>query len=184
MIDDVRHSLEFQRTSGFARPGRQKLEGILKQHGIPLADVHFRQAEAIYMRGMAAALLNTERRWSGVREDDLALVQAALAAPVIPEPRVAQHTTSLTLPSRQVSAERPLAATIPPVQSSEHSIPPRRAFSILMTGASLNPDHGEFFPACLALHSSMSWKALPLRTGLAFLQTPFAKINVFPRYFR
>ena len=124
MIDDVRHSLEFHRTSGFARSGRNKLESILKQHGIPLADVHFRQAEAIYMRGMAAALLNTERRWSGVREDDLALVQAALAAPVIPEPRVAQHTTSLTLPSRQVSAQRPLVATIPPVQSSEHSFPP------------------------------------------------------------
>lgn len=43
------------------------------------------------MRGMAAALLNTERRWSGVREDDLALVQAALATPMLPEPRAAQQ---------------------------------------------------------------------------------------------
>lgn len=30
MIDEVRNSLEFHRTSGFPRPGRQKLEGILK----------------------------------------------------------------------------------------------------------------------------------------------------------
>lgn len=32
------------------------------------------------MRGMSAALLNTERRWSGFRGDDIALLQAALAA--------------------------------------------------------------------------------------------------------
>lgn len=121
MIDSVRTSLEFYRTSGFGRPGKKVLEGILKEHGIPLVDVHFRQAEALYMRGMAAALLNTERRWSGVREDDLALVQAALATPVLPEPRAAQQTAGLTLPSLPASAQRPFAA-IPSVPGSGHSI--------------------------------------------------------------
>ncbi|WLS04579.1 hypothetical protein [Shinella oryzae] len=36
LIGDVRTSLEFYRTSGFGRPGRNKLESILKQHGVPL----------------------------------------------------------------------------------------------------------------------------------------------------
>lgn len=109
MIDEVRNSLEFHRTSGFARPGRQKLEGILKQYDIPLVDGHFREAESIYMRGMAAALLNTERRWSGVREDDLALVQAALSAQVV----LPTATAALAPSARPVSEQFPLAAQTP-----------------------------------------------------------------------
>ncbi|WPE22623.1 site-specific integrase [Shinella zoogloeoides] len=111
MIDEVRNCLEFHRTSGFARPGRQKLEGILKQYNIPLVDGHFREAESIYMRGMAAALLNTERRWSGVREDDLALVQAALSAQVVLPTAIAA-----TAPyARPVPEEFPLAAQTPAI---------------------------------------------------------------------
>lgn len=109
MIDEVRNSLEFHRTSGFARPGRQKLEGILKQYDIPLVDGHFREAESIYMRGMAAALLNTERRWSGMREDDLALVQAALSAQVV----LPTATAALAPSARPVPEQFPLAAQAP-----------------------------------------------------------------------
>jgi len=113
MIDEVRNSLEFHRTSGFARPGRQKLEGILKQYDIPLVDGHFREAESIYMRGMAAALLNTERRWSGVREDDLALVQAALSAQVV----LPTATAALAPSARPVPEQFPLAAQTPATAS-------------------------------------------------------------------
>jgi len=54
------------------------LEAILKENSIAPSQTHIRQAEAYYLRGMSAALLNTERRWSGIRPDDVALLQAAL----------------------------------------------------------------------------------------------------------
>jgi integrase len=110
MIEQVRNTLLFYKTSDFGRPGRHKLENILKQHGISLHDVHFKQAEALYMRGMAAALLNTERRWSGVRGDDLAVVQAALAAPSGPEPRIVE-AGSQSVPA-WIPREAPVSAAM------------------------------------------------------------------------
>ncbi|CAN7171330.1 hypothetical protein [Pararhizobium sp. LjRoot238] len=78
MIEGVSKTMSFLRDNGFARPGRPVIEAILRENGIAAVDVHIRQAEVYYLRGMSAALLNTERRWSGVRPDDVALLQAAL----------------------------------------------------------------------------------------------------------
>ncbi len=79
MLQRVRTTLNFYKSTGFGRPGKEKLEGILAQYDISPVDIHLRQAKALYMRGKSAALLNTERRWSGVRTDDLALLQSAYA---------------------------------------------------------------------------------------------------------
>ena len=79
MIQGVRETIDFMKSSGFDQVGRLQLEAILKEHNIAPVEVHIRQAEKLYLRGMAAALLNTERRWSGVRPDDIALLNAALA---------------------------------------------------------------------------------------------------------
>ncbi|MFA7413293.1 MAG: site-specific integrase [Rhizobium sp.] len=79
LIEQVKAALDFYKKNNFARLGRRFLEELLKQHNIPPSDGDLRYAEALYLRGHAAALLNTERRWSGAREDDLALVQSALA---------------------------------------------------------------------------------------------------------
>lgn len=86
MIKDVARIVRFYQTTGFVNPSKQKLRRILQQHQVPPVDLHLRQAEALYMRGMSAALLNTERRWSGARSDDLALVQAAMANSILPQP--------------------------------------------------------------------------------------------------
>jgi len=79
MIACVSQTLRFYQSTGFGRPGKEKLRSILRQHKVQPIDIHLQQAEALYMRGMSAALLNTERRWSGARADDLALLQSALA---------------------------------------------------------------------------------------------------------
>lgn len=83
------------------------------------------------MCGMAAALLNTERRWSGVRENDLALVQAVLATPMLPEPRAAQQTAGLTLPSSQhPHSGHSLPSLRPPALGSMRSRKPERSIGI------------------------------------------------------
>ncbi|MBB6181230.1 hypothetical protein HNQ75_003215 [Rhizobium flavum] len=70
MIACVSQTLRFYQSTGFGRPGKEKLRSILRQHKVQPIDIHLQQAEALYMRGMSAALLNTERRWSGARERD------------------------------------------------------------------------------------------------------------------
>jgi len=85
MIECVVQTLGFYQSTGFVRPGKEKLKNILRQNDVRPIDPHLQQAEALYLRGMAAALLNTERRWSGARTDDLALVQSALQNSSLPQ---------------------------------------------------------------------------------------------------
>ncbi|MCV9963179.1 hypothetical protein OIU34_14820 [Pararhizobium sp. BT-229] len=78
-IKAIAETTEFLRDNGFAQTGRARLEAILREHDIEPSDEHVMEAEWYYLRGMSAALLNTGRRWSGVRPDDIALLNAALA---------------------------------------------------------------------------------------------------------
>lgn len=85
-IAETRKFLEFLKTSGFGRPSREVLEKLLAANGIPAVERHIKEAEELYLRGRAAAHLNTERRVSGVRHDDVALLKSALANPELAEP--------------------------------------------------------------------------------------------------
>ncbi|MDP2118538.1 MAG: site-specific integrase [Hoeflea sp.] len=107
-ILEVSRTVEFLREAGFAAPGRTKIETILKHHNISSSDMHIRQAESIYLRAMAANLLNTERRWSGVRPDDIATLQEAFRQG--PQP---SHPIS-----DQVQSPHPMPAVLPSAQGA------------------------------------------------------------------
>ncbi len=98
LIAMTRSALKFYQENNFARVGKKYLEGLLEQHGIRPSPLDLGYAESLYLRGHAAALLNTQRRWSGVREDDLAIIQEAFAtapfanAPVASAPAPSPHT--------------------------------------------------------------------------------------------
>jgi integrase len=66
------------RERGPIPPNRNRIAGLLKEFNIPETKVNMQQAEQLYLRGMAAALLNPSRRWTGLRDDDVLLAQTAL----------------------------------------------------------------------------------------------------------
>ncbi|WP_159947145.1 hypothetical protein [Rhizobium sp. 18065] len=93
LIKMTKSVLKFYQENNFARVGKKYLEGLLEQYGIRPSPLDLGYAESLYLRGHAAALLNTQRRWSGVREDDLAIIQEAFAtAPVASAPAPSPHT--------------------------------------------------------------------------------------------
>ena len=79
-IHMVAGQLEQYRRSGVYPPNRHKIDRLLDGAGIPDTPTNRAQAEQLYLRGLSAALLDTRRRWTGVRPDDDALLQAALIA--------------------------------------------------------------------------------------------------------
>lgn len=104
LIGQIRSTLKFYQENNFARVGKTYLEGLLKQYGIPPSSLDLGYAEALYLRGHAAALLNKQRRWSGIREDDLAMVQDALktsSAPPPGSPEPVRQRSMLSLSPRQ-----------------------------------------------------------------------------------
>lgn len=141
MIQGVRETMAFLSTNGFGQIGRRQLEAILKDHNIAPAEAHILQAEQLCLRGMSAALLNTERRWSGVRPDDIALLNAALAgetaaSPVshaAPPQAMSQQTSLAPFATRTVPSfsqpitprekvpvpVRSMAVAVPPVETEE-----------------------------------------------------------------
>ncbi|CUX29335.1 MULTISPECIES: site-specific integrase [Rhizobium/Agrobacterium group] len=118
MVQGVCETIAFLSTNGFGQIGRRQLEAILKEHNIAPAEAHILQAEQLCLRGMSAALLNTERRWSGVRPDDIALLNAALigdmaaaaASHAAPTPAMSQQTSVAPLANRTaLSFSQPVA---------------------------------------------------------------------------
>lgn len=117
----VSNCIDFYREYGFGQPERKGLEALLRKHNIPVVDVHIAQAKNLYYRGMSAALLNTERRWSGVRPDDLTLLQASLAqGSALPLPAAVQpaRVTSPDPVKRPPWLQRPEAMDVRSVEVS------------------------------------------------------------------
>lgn len=79
LIEMTRSALKFYQENNFARVGKIYLESLLEHYGVVPSASDLAYAESLYLRGHAAALLNTQRRWSGVREDDVAIIQEAFA---------------------------------------------------------------------------------------------------------
>ena len=103
VIDEVKKHLNFYRWHGIYPPPPGKILEILEEHDIPDTKVNFQQAQQLYLRGMSAALLDTRRRWTGVRPDDDALLQAALVADAAAiEPYVPPRPTSKPIPIPQM----------------------------------------------------------------------------------
>src|ERR1700722_2721432 len=75
-IDEVGQTLDLLRRASNGTSPRQRLAALLEQCGASQGEGDLLQAERIYYRGQAAALLATDRRWSGdFREDDALIDQ-------------------------------------------------------------------------------------------------------------
>ncbi len=72
-IEEVSLTLELLRRASRGTFPRQKFKALLEGCGAPQGEGDIRQAERIYYRGQAAALLAVDRRWSGnfVEDDHL-----------------------------------------------------------------------------------------------------------------
>ncbi|MCK1621205.1 hypothetical protein IVA96_32485 [Bradyrhizobium sp. 159] len=79
-IEEVDWTLDLLRKSSRGGFPRQKLIALLEGCGAPQGQGDIQQAERIYYRGQAAALLSVDRRWSGEYREDDKLVEQLLSA--------------------------------------------------------------------------------------------------------
>lgn len=101
------------RAGGAFPPAEERILDLIEDFDIQPTDGNYLQAQQLYLRGLAAALLDTRRRWSGIRFDDDALLQQALVeqagnfgnASANRAPLVSQLAT-VELPAAQLSDAR------------------------------------------------------------------------------
>lgn len=75
-VEDVVRTLDLLKKSSNGNLPRPKLLALLEATGAPQGEGDVREAERLYYRGQAAALLAVDRRWSGdYREDDRLIEQ-------------------------------------------------------------------------------------------------------------
>jgi hypothetical protein len=77
-IDEVGQVLDLLRRASNGSSPRQRLVALLAECGAPQGEGDLLQAERIYYRGQAAALLATDRRWVGDFREDDALIEDLL----------------------------------------------------------------------------------------------------------
>ncbi|MEH2512489.1 integrase [Nitrobacteraceae bacterium AZCC 1564] len=78
-IEEVNLTLELLRRASRGTFPRQKFTALLEACGAPQGEGDIRQAERIYYRGQAAALLAVDRRWSGDFVEDDHLIDELLS---------------------------------------------------------------------------------------------------------
>jgi hypothetical protein len=78
-IEEVNWTLDLLRKSSRGSFPRQKLMALLEACGGPQGEGDIQQAERIFYRGQAAALLSIDRRWSGHYRDDDELIDHVLS---------------------------------------------------------------------------------------------------------
>jgi integrase len=128
MIAAVAETITTLRDSGAMPPNRNRVMGLMAEFNIPETRVNVQQAEQLYLRGMAAALLDADRRWTGMRHDDDLLLQTGLqeearrpVAQSVPDDaanRLAMPALAPPIPAPVPLAERPTTPTPPPVTSA------------------------------------------------------------------
>ncbi|GGF73021.1 hypothetical protein GCM10007301_36050 [Azorhizobium oxalatiphilum] len=104
LVESVSQHLALCRTSGVYPPHRPRIEALLAEFDIPPSPVNYAQAEQLYLRGQAAALLDVRRRWNGYRPEDDALLQAALLDVTVPSGPASARKAE---PQRSESAVEP-----------------------------------------------------------------------------
>lgn len=79
-IEEVARTLDLLRKSSRGSFPRQRLIALLEACGAPQGEGDVQQAERIYYRGQAAALLAVDRRWSGEYREDDKLIERILSS--------------------------------------------------------------------------------------------------------
>jgi hypothetical protein len=122
------------RAGGAFPPAEERILDLIEEFGIQPTDGNYQQAQQLYLRGLAAALLDTRRRWSGIRFDDDALLQQALvdqagnfnSAPTDRRPLASQLATPEMLLAQLSDARPQLAVRVDPsdpqTDSSENDL--------------------------------------------------------------
>ncbi|MBC7280211.1 site-specific integrase [Hoeflea sp.] len=106
------------RQQGAMPPKRKRIAGLMAEFNIPETRVNVQQAEQLYLRGMAAALLDADRRWTGLRHDDDLLLQSGLleeARRPIAQSVPAGIPTALSSPA----PVEPVSVPVPPAKGPQ-----------------------------------------------------------------
>ena len=115
------------RNQGAMPPNRNRIAGLMAEFSIPETRVNVQQAEQLYLRGMAAALLDADRRWTGLRHDDDLLLQSGLLEearrPIAQSVPVGIQNGSASPATAHAPAE-PLSVPVPPTASPQTPPPP------------------------------------------------------------
>lgn len=115
-IEEVNWTLDLLRKSSRGSFPRQKLMALLEACGAPQGEGDVQQAERIYYRGQAAALLSVDRRWSGEYREDDKLIEQLLS-----DHGVASRVIATTLEApreRPASRAEEVATAAMPTESS------------------------------------------------------------------
>jgi integrase len=113
-IDEVGQVLDLLRRASNGSSPRRRLEALLVDCGASQGEGDLLQAERIYYRGQAAALLATDRRWIGDFREDDALIENLLQRS---EPARLQETVPAAATTRNESAA--------PVETQGDALPTR-----------------------------------------------------------
>lgn len=96
-IKSVSDMLDTYRLLGLDIAPRPVINALMQKFEIPESQRNFDQVQQIYFRGVAAAHLHNAQRRVGIREDDDALLQAALLADSLPDHSKVQPTRKALL---------------------------------------------------------------------------------------
>jgi len=126
-ITMVAQTISTLRDIGAMPPKRNRIAGLMAEFGIPETRVNVQQAEQLYLRGMAAALLDAERRWTGLRHDDDLLLKSGLLEearrPIAQSVPVGIHNGSASPTPAHAPAE-PVSVPAPATESPQTPPPP------------------------------------------------------------
>lgn len=119
----VAQTIETLRKQGAMPPNRKRIAGLMEEFNIPETRVNVQQAEQLYLRGMAAALLDADRRWTGLRHDDDLLLQSGLLEEAR---RPIAQTVPIDVPNGSASPApaAPISVPVPAAESPQTPPPP------------------------------------------------------------
>ncbi|MDZ7600708.1 MAG: DUF6538 domain-containing protein, partial [Hoeflea sp.] len=119
----VAQTIETLRQQGAMPPNRKRIAGLMAEFSIPETRVNVQQAEQLYLRGMAAALLDADRRWTGLRHDDDLLLQSGLLEEAR-RPIAASVPADVDTRSASPVPAAPVSVPVPVAESPQTPPPP------------------------------------------------------------
>ncbi|KGF68103.1 hypothetical protein LL06_18430 [Hoeflea sp. BAL378] len=123
----VAQTISTLRDIGAMPPNHNRIAGVMAEFGIPETRVNVQQAEQLYLRGMAAALLDADRRWTGLRHDDDLLLQSGLleeARRPIPQSVPVGIQNGSASPAPAPASAEPVSVPVPATESPQTPPPP------------------------------------------------------------
>jgi len=91
---------------------REKLVEVLVEFGLPENQMNLDIVQNLYLRGISAALLNMDRRWSGVRPDDISSLRSALEADAVDVPVQARNAyVTSSLLNQPKASDNPMSSS-------------------------------------------------------------------------